>query len=324
MFADLSNAGWVIHDSLHVDAAGKLILFLPAQPCLIGHCLKCPVQFIFVDMQLHGNRLKMQRQRRTVPDGVGERVPAHIAGAVLLRAEGQKGIFVHPVNRRTGKAKEKRVGKGHAHLLTQVSLLRPMGLVHHDDDVVTGIQLSIDLTKFENCCNQNLPHISAEESGEFLLGGRAGQIGNVGGVKGRRDLCLQINAVIHNHNRRIFEFRYHTQLLRSKYHQQRFAGALEMPDQPFLRIPGKDTADDHIRTLKLLIAADDLIFPVLFIGGEHSEKLEDVHNLFRCDHICYADLHIRKVTLRLMIRGVPRSPHIDGHIHGTIAVVLPL
>ena len=97
-----------------------------------------------------------------------------------------------------------------------------------------------------------------------------------------------------------------------------------MPDQPFLRIPGKDTADDHIRTLKLLIAADDLIFPVLFIGGEHSEKLEDVHNLFRCDHICYADLHIRKVTLRLMIGGVPRSPHIDGHIHGAIAVTLPL
>ena len=70
MFADLSNAGWVIHDSLHVDAAGKLILFLPAQPRLIGHCFKCLVQFIFVDMQLHGNRLKMQRQRRTVPDGV--------------------------------------------------------------------------------------------------------------------------------------------------------------------------------------------------------------------------------------------------------------
>ena len=97
-----------------------------------------------------------------------------------------------------------------------------------------------------------------------------------------------------------------------------------MPDQALFRISGKNTADNHIRALKLLIAADDLVFAVLFIGGKHGEKLEDVHHLFRLDHIFHADLHIRKAALRFMGGGVPRPPHIDRHMNGTVAVALPL
>ena len=87
-------------------------------------------------------------------------------------------------------------------------------------------------------------------------------------------------------------------------------------------VPRSPHIDGHIHgTIAVPFGKDGRMVPIRFFGTmrkedialneyvvTNHEELEDVHNLFRCNHICYADLHIRKVTLRLMIRGVPRSP----------------
>ena len=95
-----------------------------------------------------------------------------------------------------------------------------------------------------------------------------------------------------------------------------------MPDKALLGIPGQNTVDDHICAFKLLIAADNFVFAILFVRCEHSEELEDIHNLFRSNHILNADLHVSKATFGFVGRCVPRAPHVNRHVNGTVSIAL--
>ena len=95
-----------------------------------------------------------------------------------------------------------------------------------------------------------------------------------------------------------------------------------MPNQAFLGITGYHTIHNQVCALKLLITADDLVFPIFFVGGKHGEELEDVHNPFRSDHILHADLNISQAAFGFMCGSMPWAPHIYRHIDRAVTVAL--
>ena len=79
---------------------------------------------------------------------------------------------------------------------------------------------------------------------------------------------VEVDAVHHDHHRRVLQRRVQPQLLRGEEHQQRLAGSLEVPDEALLRVAGDDALDDLVRGLVLLVAGDDLDAPLLLVRGE--------------------------------------------------------
>ena len=97
-----------------------------------------------------------------------------------------------------------------------------------------------------------------------------------------------------------------------------------MPDQALLRVSGFHTLHDQICTFILLIAANDLVFSIFLICSKQCEELENVHDLPRLHHICNTDLDIGQRSFDLVVRCVPRTPHIDRHTDRTVAEHLTL
>ena len=93
-----------------------------------------------------------------------------------------------------------------------------------------------------------------------------------------------------------------------------------MPNQSFFGVTSNNTVDDHVCSLKLLIATDYFIFSVLLIGRKHGEELENIHNLFRRNHVFHADLYISQSALGFVSCSMPRPPHVDWHVNGTISI----
>src|SRR5262245_66336882 len=92
-----------------------------------------------------------------------------------------------------------------------------------------------------------------------------------------------------------------------------------MPDEALLRIALDYTGDDLVSGLVLLIAADNLDAPVLLIGSEEGEVLQDVQHHCRPQHALDRGLDVLQLTLVLIIVVAPWSPHLDGHADGAVA-----
>ena len=116
----------------------------------------------------------------------------------------------------------------------------------------------------------------------------------------------------------------HPQLLRREHHQERLARALEVPDQTLLGIALYHAGHHQVSALVLLIAADDLDAPVLLVGGEQGEVLQDVQHHMGAQHGADGTLHVRQRPLGLVLAFVPWPPDIDGHAHRAVAIALTL
>ena len=231
-----------------------------------------------VDLQPHLRRLEMQRQRGLVADGILERVAAQVALVVLVGTEGPEGVAVGAVDGRAGEAEQEGIGQGLTHLATQVAFLGAVGFVHHDDDVRAFVEPAAGLAKLVDGGDQHLAHVLPEQLLQLLAGGHADHVGHVGSVEGGADLGVEVDAVHHDDHRGVAELRVQPQLLRREDHQQRFAAALEMPDQTLLRITLDHAGDDLVGSLVLLVAADDLDAPMLLVGSEEGEVLQNVQH----------------------------------------------
>ena len=131
---DGADALRVLHQHSHLGCTlGEVVAVLLAQ--VAGDLLERLVDRRLVDLELHLRRLEMQRQRGLVADGFLERVAAHVALAILVRAERPESIAIRPIDRRAGKPEQKRIRQRLAHLAPEVAFLRAMRLVHHHDDV---------------------------------------------------------------------------------------------------------------------------------------------------------------------------------------------
>ena len=116
------------------------------------------------------------------------------------------------------------------------------------------------------------------------------QVGDIGGVEGGADLGVQVDAVDDDQHGGIAQGGLQAQLLGGKDHQQGFARALEMPDQPLARVAGQHALDDLVGAVVLLVAADDLQAAVLFVGGEQGEVGQDVEDDVRAQQGLAVDL----------------------------------
>ena len=90
----------------------------------------------------------MQGQSGFVPDRILERIPAHVALGVLVRAEGPVGVVIRAVNGRSGEAEQECVWECLTHLAPQIAFLGAVGLVGHDDNIRTPGKLGIGFTSF--------------------------------------------------------------------------------------------------------------------------------------------------------------------------------
>ena len=263
-------------------ALGQVVAVLLAQ--VAGDL---PVGFVdgrLVDLQLHLRRLEVQRQRGLVADGLLERVAAHVALLVLVGAEGPEGVAVGAVDGRAGEAEEEGIGQRLAHLAAQVAFLRAVRLVHHHDDVRALVQPAARLAELVDGGDEHLAHVLPEQRLQLLPRGHADHVRHVGGVEGGGDLRVEVDAVHHDHHRGVAQLRVQPQLLRGEDHQQRLAAALEMPDEALLRVALHHAVHDLVGGHVLLVAADDLDAPVLLVGGEEGEVLQDVQHHLGPEH----------------------------------------
>ena len=112
-----------------------------------GELLEFLVEGGTVDPEIDGSCLEPQRQGGFVADRLLERVAVEVAAGILLRTEGEEGVPVAGVDRRTGQPEEEGVRQGVAHLPAEVALLGAVGLVDEDDDVVARVELTVGLAR---------------------------------------------------------------------------------------------------------------------------------------------------------------------------------
>ena len=250
----------------------------------------------------------MQRQRGLVADGLLERVAAHVALLVLVGAEGPEGVPVGPVDGRAGEAEQERVRQRLAHLAAEVAFLRAVRLVHHHDDVRPLVQLAARLAELVDGGDEHLAHVLPEQRLQLLPRGHADHVRHVGGVERGGDLRVEVDAVHHDDHRGVAQLRVHPQLLRGEDHQQRLAAALEMPDQPLLRVALHHALDDLVRGEILLVAADDLDAPVLLVRGEQREVLQDVEHHLGPEHALHRPAHVGQRAFLLVLPRRATAP----------------
>ena len=94
-----------------------------------------------------------------------------------------------------------------------------MRLIHHHNDVVALTQYGAHVAELEDGGNHNLALVATEEFLQFLLACRGEEVWYLGACEVSGYLVFQIHTVIHNHHRRIMQFRHVTQFLRGKHHQ---------------------------------------------------------------------------------------------------------
>ena len=147
-----------LHQHGHLRGGlGELVLVEVGEAA--GQLLERLVDRLLVDVQLEQARLEVERHRGAVADRLLEAVAAHVAGRVLLGAEGVEGVAVGAVDRRAGQAEQERVRQRLAHLAAEVALLRAVGLVDHRDDVAAVVQDAVGLAELEDRRDDDLPHV---------------------------------------------------------------------------------------------------------------------------------------------------------------------
>ena len=187
----------VLHQHGHLGGPlGQVVPVLLAQ--VAGDLRVGFVDGRLVDLQLDLRRLEMQRQRGLVPDGLLERVAAHVAFLVLVGAEGPEGVLVGPVDGRAGEAEEEGVGQRLAHLAAQVAFLGAVRLVHHHDDVRALVQPAVRLGELVDGGDEHLAHVLPQQGLQLLPRGHADHVRHVGGVEGGGDLGVEVDAVHHD------------------------------------------------------------------------------------------------------------------------------
>ena len=106
-------------------------------------------------------------------------------------------------------------------------------------------------------------------------------------------------------------------------HQQRLAGALEVPDQPLLGMAGDDPIDDAVRCLHLLVAGDDLGAPLALARGVGRVAAQQVQNRVWAQHRRDGPLDSFEGRQVCVVVGPPGSPEIDRQANGPVSQVLP-
>ena len=167
-----------------------------------------------------------------------------------------------------------------------------MGLVHHYDDVIPFIQAAAGLAELVNRGDDDFAGVLLQHALQFLPGVGPGHVGDVRGIESGGDLGIQINPVHHNDYCWIAKCGVHAQFLRRKHHQQRLAGTLKMPNQSLFRTALHHPLHQPVSSLVLLIAADNLDPPMLFIRREQGEVLQHIQQNLRAQHVMDGLLHL--------------------------------
>ena len=109
-------------------------------------------------MHVDGYRAEIEFQSCAISDGILERILGDVSVLVLVGSKGGEGVVVVPVNRGASQTEEERIRQRSAHLLPQVSLLRPMRFVHQKNDIVAGVDdfSGIQVSELEDGGNENL------------------------------------------------------------------------------------------------------------------------------------------------------------------------
>ena len=181
--------------------APELVLVLFGESCrqfVIGR-FDC----LLIDVQIHQARLEVQLFRRVVSNRIAEVVPAEVAVLIDFRPEGVERVSVGFVDRSPCHAEVERVRKCLAHLPTELTLLRTVCLVDHDDDVIAIVEYALRLAELEDGGDDHLPDVLGEQVGQLCSGVCAHQVGHLDRVERPRNLGVEVDAVDHHEHGRV-------------------------------------------------------------------------------------------------------------------------
>ena len=260
----------------------------------------------------------MEGQGCLVPDRLFKGIPAEISLLIFFCTERPECIPVDLVDGGSRQSEEECIGEGCPHLPTEISFLGPVCLIDHDDDVVPGIEHSFRFCKPEDGGDDDLPGVLRKKALEFFPGGSGNGVGDLGCIERRGDLGIEIDPVHNDDDRGTFQERIDAEFLGGKDHEERFAAALEVPDESLLGFPVSHPLDNQVGCIVLLVPADDLDLLVLFVGGKDGEILYDVENngwSKECPDCGHDRGECRGIQVDLF---APRGPAVNGDSHCTI------
>ena len=160
----------------------------------------------------------MQWKRGFIVHRVSKRIAAHIAGAVFCGTKGGKRVLIQLVDGCAGQTKEERVRQRLAHAHTEITLLRAMGLIDHEDDIIAIVERLGDLGKFKYLSDDDLAGIRLQQPRQLRAGICWNQIRHVRHGECTENLPAQVNAVIDDYDCRRIQLLHHAQLLCGKDH----------------------------------------------------------------------------------------------------------
>ena len=184
----------------------------------------------------------------------------------------------------------------------------------------------LGLGELENGGDDDLAGVLGQQPFQILdTAVRLLQVRRVGRVEGaRRSACIEVDAVDHDDHRRVPERRVQAQLARREQHQQRLAGALEVPDETLLGVAGDDALDDAVRRLDLLVTGDDLGAPPALARGVGRVAAQQIQNRVRAEHRRDGPLDPFELRRVGVVVRPPGSPEIDRQADRTVAQILAL
>ena len=141
--------------------------------------------------------------------------------------------------RRAREAHEDGVGQRPGHAPAENPVLGPVGLVHHDEHVLRGIQdvqpapwSGQRLLELLDRRHDRPAHAGGEEPAQVAAGGGLLRRWEAAALEGARDLPVELPAVRHHDDGRVGQARLAAQLRRQPQHRQRLARPLRVPHDP--------------------------------------------------------------------------------------------
>ena len=143
-------------ECFYTSPANKFILILFAD--MVGKRIKLFLKLGFIHVHFDRDSLEVQFKCSTVGNRVLEGVFRDIAIFIFFCTKASKGVVVITIDRCTCQSEEECIWKCSSHLLTKISFLCTMRLVHKENDVISFINnLSISqISELKDGRNQDL------------------------------------------------------------------------------------------------------------------------------------------------------------------------
>ena len=267
----------------------------------------------------------MHGDRRTVGDGAFHRVLVDDPAGVVGIAEELERRPVLVGDRRAGQPEELRLRQGRAHVGAEPAVLGTVCLVDEDDDVVPVVELA-GAFEPEDRGDDDPPLVVGEHVAELVLGAGDSHAWEPGGAELGVGLLDEVNPVQDDHDGRSADVVVVKEADRGEGHEERFAGALVVPDEALRLVRVEDARVDRLDRFDLRVPGDELDEDGPAVAARALEQgvvPKDRKHRGRVEEQLDGALHPGPTVEGVRVGGgTPEQPRLGGLVDGAV-VELP-